>query len=331
MSQKAMKTRWKQIGLVLLTVAGALTYMVACTRAPAPEKWPTLRIGYLPIAAELPLFVAIEEGFFREAKVAFELVRFTSSNELGNAASADRVDIMAGTASNVVFDIGTVSGKRHLVIAINPYSNRPGHVTDHLIVGRQSGIRELAQLRGRKVASFPGSVNRLFVHLVLEKHGVPRDSYTYLEMPPPNWQPALESGAVDAVSALEPQATQILKDGTGSSIFPGFYADFMPDVPLSGHWVAADYFKRHDPAQLAAFLGAYERAIRFCREHEDRARRHLVKHANVREDIVEQVNLNPWQMRAEIDLTRFQKYVDLLAQNKALQQSVNVQDFLLPK
>lgn len=312
--------------LVVLVILGGVFF--AADQKPQTSVWPTVRVGYLAVAAELPLFVAVEQKYFSAEGLTVELQQFTSSNELGNAATADRVDIMAGTASNVVFDIATSSGKQHRAFAFNIYSNRPNHVTDHLLVKSGSEIKALTQLRGKRVASFPGSVNKIFVQLILEKHGVPRDTYEYTELPPPNWGPALQSGAIDAVSALEPTATQIVKDGIAVSIFPGFYADLMADVPLSGHWLAADYLQRADPKQIAAFLRAYDKAIQFCREHESEARQYLAKYANVREDIVGDVDLNLWLRRAEIDVAALQGYVDLLADNGALLKKVNANEFL---
>jgi NitT/TauT family transport system substrate-binding protein len=325
------KVLWSTLALMLAAIlVASLNYFTNSQRT-AQLKLPTLRIGYLPIAAQLPLFVAVEEGYFRDEDLQVQLNQFTSSNDLGNAATADRIDVMAGTASNVVFDIATVSGKRHKLFVVNPYSNITGHFTDHMIVRKGSDITKLSQLRGRRIASFPGSVNRIFVNLILEKYGVPRGTYEYVEMPPPNWEPALQSGSVDAVSALEPAATQIIRDGVGTSIFAGFYADLMPDVPLSGHWIAADYLNRADPKDVAAILRAYVRAVRFIREHEDRARLYLVRYANVRADIVNDVNLNPWRTLAEINITRLQEYADLLAENGALQKLVDVRDFVLPE
>lgn len=326
------KSAWVVTGTLSLVVLFGLLVLFISNRKGSTDNqidWPKLRVGYLPIAAELPLFVAIERGYFKDAGIEVELIRFASSNEMGNAATADRIDILAGSASNVIFDIGTVSGKKHLIFALNPYSSTPGHVTDHLIAGKDSGIKKLGDLKGKKIASFPGSVNRIFTYLILEKHRIPRASYEYIEMLPKDWQPSLQSGAVDAVSALEPSATQIIKDGVGYSVFPGFYADLMPDVPLSGHWVAADLHKRADKAQLSAFLEAYEKAIEFCREHEAKAKVYLVKYANVREDIMADVNLNPWKKLSEIDSVQFQRFVDLLAENEALQARVEVQDFIL--
>lgn len=290
----------------------------------------TVRVGYLPIAAELPFFVAIEQGYFDSRGIDVELQRFTSSNELGNAATAGHIDVMAGTATNVIFDIGAVSGDKHRLFVINPYSNTPGHVTDYLLVGNDSAITELSDLTDKRIASFPGSVNRIFVNLILEKHGIPRSAYTYLEMPPPNWQPALASGAIDAVSALEPAATQIMADGVGRSIFDGFYADLMPDVPLSGHWVASNFVDTADPGTIRGFVASYRDALAFINDNEEKAREYLADYANVRPDILQRVGLNPWQMDGEIDSEHLQDYADLLFENGALRAKPDVTDFLLP-
>lgn len=298
---------------------------------PRPQKnWPKLRIGYLPVAAELPLFVAVEKGFLQEEGISYELIRVPSSNEMGNSATADKIDILAGAAFNVVTDIGQVSGKKHLLFAVNPYSSRPGHVTDHLIARKDSGIRTVKELRGRKVAALPGSV-RVLVFLVLEKHGVHRGSYEYLELLPKDWEPSLQAGAIDAVVALEPSATQIIKDGVGTSILTGFYAELMPDMPLSGHWVAADFYARTDKQFLSALVNAYDKAITFCREHPTEAKAFLAKYANVRDDILADVNLNPWQKFSELDSKPLQAYLDLLATNKAIQGKPRASDYLLPE
>ena len=292
------------------------------------DDFSKIRIGYLPIAAELPLFVAVEQGYLEEEGFNVELVRFTSSNELGNAATAGHIDVMSGTATNVVFDIAAVSGKKHQLFIVNPYSNTAGHITDHMIVRKGSGISDLSELSGKKIASFPGSVNRIFVNLILEKYGVNRESYEYVEMSPSNWQPALESGSIDAVSALEPAATQIMYDGVGETIFPGFYADLMEDVPLSGHWVSSDYFSRVDRRELDALLMAYSRAIDYIRSNEEEARIYLVEYANVRQEILQSINLNPWKSLGEIDLQQLQKFADILYENGALQSKILASDFL---
>lgn len=323
------KNKWIVVGAGILALIGIALFAAKYVKNSSTIAQKKIRVGYLPIAAELPLFVAVEQGYFKQAGIEIELIRLASSNDLGNAATSDQIDILAGAASNVIFDIERTTGKRHLLFAVNPYSNAQGHITDHLIVRKDSGIKTASDLKGKKVAGFPGSV-RVLIFLVLEKYGVPRNSYEYIELPPANWQPSLQSGAIDAGVALEPSATQIIKDGAGISILKGFYAELMPEMPLSGHWVAADFYSRVDKTQLAAFVDAYTKAIAFCREHEDVAKSYLPKYANVREDILEGVNLNPWKSYPELDLQKLQTYADLLANNTAIQSQVSVSNFVLP-
>lgn len=316
---------------LLLAFAATLGFFAGCRPAKDKESnWPKLRIGYLPIAAELPLFVAIEQGFLREEGISYTLTQFASSNELVNAATADRIDILAGAATNVVWDAGSVSNKRHLLFALNPYSDSNGHITDYLLVRSNSGINSVSQLRGKRIASFPGSV-KVLVNLELERQNLPRTDYETIEMSPRDWQTSLQAGAIDAVVALEPNATQIMSDGVGRPLISGFYAKLMDNLPLSGHWIAADYFARSDKRQVAAFLRAYKRAIQFCRTDEGRAKVFLKQYANVREDILTKVNLNPWQMSDEINKKAVQDYANLLRANGALNSDTNTTVYLLPE
>ena len=315
---------------VLILVIFLCLWAVACQKpvSDSPAR-PKLRIGYLPIAAELPLFVAVERGYLREAGLDYVLTQFASSNELVNAATADRIDVLAGAATNVVWDAGSVSNKKHLLFVLNPYSNNPGSVTDYLLVRAGSTINSVSQLRGKKVASFPGSV-KVLVHLGLEKMNLPRSAYDTIEMLPSDWQPSLQAGAIDAVVALEPNATQIMKDRAGRPLVSGFYATIMKDLPLSGHWIAADYYNRTDKRQINALLAAYTRAIHFCRDNEREAKEYLKKYANVREDILDKVGLNPWRTRKELNGRSIQSYADLLKANNALAETTETSRYLLP-
>jgi ABC-type nitrate/sulfonate/bicarbonate transport system substrate-binding protein len=221
------------------------------------------------------------------------------------------VDVLAGAALNVVFDANRGAGQPPLLFALNPYSNRAGYVTDHLVVRKSGTVRTVSELRGKRIANFPGSVQGL-LHQALEQVGLPRTAYQTVEMSPGEWQPALESGSVDAVAALEPYATQMLFDGVGVSIVSGVLARLMPDVPISGHWLAPGYAAQADMGEVSALVRAYAKAIEFCRQRSAEARQYLVPYANVRPDIVSRVNLNPWRLTSPADTAPIGQYVRLL-------------------
>jgi NitT/TauT family transport system substrate-binding protein len=317
------KTQWWYACALVLVIA-----IVACRERPAERPWPKLRIGYLPIAAELPLFVAAEEGLLTSEGLTYELVQLPSSNELTNAATAGRVDVLAGSAANVVFDSGEASGKRHDVFAVNPYSDLSGHVTDYLLVRSDSPAKSIADLRGARIASFPGSVVVL-VQIGLAKYDLPKDSYQSIQMLPKDWEPSLRAGAVDAVVALEPSATQIMKDGVARPLLAGFYAKLMPEMPLSGHWLSADYLRQADPEQIAAILRAYRKAIELCSSNPAAAKQYLVKYANVRDDVLVDVGLNPWVMASPETPERLQTLANLLFDNGGLNKKVIARSYVL--
>lgn len=179
-----------------------------------------VRIGYLPIAAGLPLFVALEKGYFQEAGFDPELHRFASSNDLGTAGAADQIEALMPFALNAAFDIGAVSGIHHRLFGINIYSDQPPHIVDSLVIRRGLQISSLADIRGKRVGAFPGSVTKIFVENILAANGVKPGEYTYLELGPKDWQAALTAGSVDVASVMEPQLSQITADGAEPYLFP---------------------------------------------------------------------------------------------------------------
>lgn len=328
-----MQTKYKALGAVgLLFIVLAALFLFTRNNNEEELNTPTSRtpvtIGYLPIAAGLPLFVAVEHGFFKEAGFDVTLTRFISSNELGNAGAAGRVDAMMPYALNVAFDIGNVSGQDAKLFGVNTYSDKPPHVVDYLVVRPNSGITKLADLRGKTIGAFPGSVTRIFVEYVLRQSGISPGEYTYVELSPPDWQPALLSGRIDAASVMEPQYSQIIADGAAERLVDGLFAKVMPDVPLSGHWLSARFADATDKQRLVAFVGAYDRAVDFIRQHPEDAKRAYKNYIPLREDLLPTLQLNQWAKSSEIDSAVIQRFADLLSENEAIQAPIKATDYL---
>ena len=304
-----------------------VTLLASCNSRVEHNK---IRIGYLPLAAELPLFVALEKGYFDEEGLKVEISRFASSNDLVNAATSGQIDLIAGAATNVILDVGHVSGKKHLLFCVNPYSDKPGYVTDHFLVQYQSTITGFSQLKSKRIAGFPGSVTKIFINLILEKYGVPRGSYEYIELLPKDWESALQTDQIDALLATEPVATQIILDKAGKSIYPGFVAALMPNVPLSGHWISAEFYKKENIDLIKKIIKIYDKSIDYCRSNAELAKLYLAKYANVREDILNSVNLNPWQKQSEISYETIQNLIDLLYSNQCILSKESISNYKLP-
>lgn len=296
-----------------------------CNSTPKPEK---LKIGYVPIAVGLPLFIANDEGYFKEEGFTTEMVKFASSNELANAATSGQVDVSV-VATNAMLDVGYVSKKRHTLIITNPYSNQPGNIADYLLVKDTNAIKKIEDLKGKKIGIFPGSVIKIFCTLIFEKHGLKQGDYSLVELSPKDWAAALQSGQIDALSALEPQAAQIIQDKLGFPIVDGLYAQLMPNVPLSGHWISEDFVKKYGKEQSEKIIKAIDKAVDFINNNPAKAKEYLVKYANVREDVVGKVQLNLWKKNSQLNIPEIQAFIDVLFKNGAIQSKENINDYLL--
>src|SRR5258706_5509444 len=76
-------------------VAGAAGMTLAGVGAPAivhAQAGPKIRIGYWPVAAGLPFFAAIEKGYFKEAGLDVEPIKFAGAQQVMEAMLSGRSD-----------------------------------------------------------------------------------------------------------------------------------------------------------------------------------------------------------------------------------------------
>ena len=299
-------------------------------RKPSTPSLPTARIGYVPVAVALPLFVAVDNGYFKDEGVNVELVRINTSNDLGTAGTLGRVDFMMPCALNVIFDIANASGVKHRLFGLNVYSDQPPHVADYLLVNTHSSIKRIGDLKGKRIAGHPGSATSAVIRLIMEKQGLTQADYTFVPLQPAEWGPALSSGAVDAVAALEPQASELLATGTTRSVVDGFYAKAMPDLPLSGWWVSEKLLdKKNSRPVVDRVVAAYRRAVIYIGEHPEEAKKHFQSYAPISASALPRMQLNKWLTPDNLDIDSVQRMADIFAENKVIQKPIRAADFVL--
>jgi len=89
-----------------------------------------------------------------------------------------------------------------------------------LMVHKDSGIRRVEDLRGKRVA-VPNrySNQRILIFKALKERGIRMDELDIVEMPPPDMPAALYAKAVDAVTSGEPFMAQTEMDGYGRVLY----------------------------------------------------------------------------------------------------------------
>ncbi len=208
--------------------------------------------------------VAKQLGWHEEHMgVPVRWVEFNSGSELNAAVAAGSVDMGLGGSSTTVAAIA--GGVEAEVIWIY---NIIGE-NEALVVGRESGIHEVTDLRGRRVAAPFGATTHYHLMVALELAGVEEDELTILDMPPADMRAAWQRGDIDAGFVWEPTLAAMLElDGrvlvsSGELAAQGFLTG---DIGIASRAFAQAY-----PQLVERYLETQIRAVEFIRANPDEA------------------------------------------------------------
>src|SRR3981081_533143 len=71
--------------ILAVTAAGSTLAILGAPSLIRAQSGPKFRIGYWPVAAGLPFFVALEKGFFKEAGLDVEGLKFAGAQQVMEA------------------------------------------------------------------------------------------------------------------------------------------------------------------------------------------------------------------------------------------------------
>ena len=193
---------------------GLLLGLSALAFAQAPIK---VKAGMVASIDQIALPIAVERGFFEKEGLDVTIVRpFATGVDALNALQAGDADlIQVGVPM-----IGAVLRGMDLVALGNYTGNSAKAGSDAtlaLIASAGSGItKDLASLKGKKIAASFGTINHLYVLALLEKAGLTPQDVTLVNTPPPDMTVALLSKGVDAFACWDPVPLVALKDVPGA-------------------------------------------------------------------------------------------------------------------
>src|SRR5216117_502115 len=207
-----------------LCVAALVIALTSCKREAASNK---VRVGYIGLTCEAPIFTAVEKGFFKEEGLEVSLVKCDWKNYK---------DVLA---------LGGYDVTHHLVM----YFLKPieqgldvkftGGVHRGCLrvqASAKSNIRTVADLRGKRIGvPGMGTPPFIFANRVLGAHGIdPAKEITWRVFPAGELGLALDKGEVDAVADSEPIGSLLVAQGKVKNV-----ADQAQDAPYKDEYCCA--------------------------------------------------------------------------------------------
>jgi NitT/TauT family transport system substrate-binding protein len=289
-------------------------------------------IGFWPIASGLPLYVGLERGIFKEAGLQVEGAKFASAQQVAEAMIAGRIQGSANGTASAALGLAEITSPGLLKIVCSNPSNRK-LVLDQFLVPKDSPIKAISELAGKKVASGPGIQNVTLAKIILEKNGIANPTVT--ELPVGQHVPALAAGQIDAVYTLEPTGTAGRLKGISRTLENGVIAKYVlgdPDAPwFGGSATLTTTFLKDKPDLAKKYVAAYAKAVDWVRKNPDESRTHLDGFTAIDESLVKEVPLSGFTMYNEFkpsDVEYFQKFFDVFTERKIFSRRLDVKSLL---
>lgn len=262
----------------------------------------TVRITTMPVVQGLPFYLAKEKGYFREAGIDAEFVKFETPNQIIDALLQGRVDITPPSAATGVVGIADSKNSGKLLI----YSMGGGDdvvQNDALLVRADSSLVSFQDLQGKKVGIVAGSVQwNAIARDILARHGLLADeNITLVELPLGLQSQALAAGQVDALITVEPIPTVVKAKGIGKEMIDHLTTRFISNPFYSGVGVIRKDFVGEHPEVAKKVLDVFDRAIAEINDNPDAARQYLKGYTALDDDMIKIVPISRFRMYNNLD------------------------------
>ncbi|WP_036745789.1 aliphatic sulfonate ABC transporter substrate-binding protein [Paenibacillus sp. UNC451MF] len=266
------------------TTASDTTSAAQAGRAEKSKEKIVLNIGVQGKTGILPY--ARDKGAFEKAFAAVGVEvkwnEFASGPPHFEALAAGRIDF--GSVGGTPVVSGQVGGIDFKAIAVTG----DGKKGNMIVIPKNSPIKELKDLKGKKIGVAKGSSAYNFLYLAIDKIGLKGDDVKVIQLQPDEARPALDSGAIDAWSIWEPYATTAVFQTGAKILVTG--QDLNINAP--GFLIARTKFTKDHPDLTVLFLKTYEEVRRYYTEHTDEVTEELSKSQKLEREIISTVLKN---------------------------------------
>src|ERR1700710_178105 len=291
-----------------------------------------IRVGFWPVASGLPFFAAIEKGYFKEAGLDVEPLKFAGAQQVMEAMLSGRSDGSANGTGSANLAIGEIAQPGLFKIFATKPSNAK-YVLEEFLLPKESTVKTMAELKGKRVASGPGIQNVTLAKTMLERAGAGTVAVT--ELPIGQHVAALAAGQIDAAYTLEPTGTIGRLNGTTRVLEAGVVAHYILGAPMA-RWhggsasLTSEFIKKY-PAEAKKFIAAYAKGIELVRAKPDEARQFMKGYTAIEGPLTSEVPLASYMLYNEFkasDIAYSQKFYDLSSDKGIFEKRVVVEPML---
>ncbi|MDU9395475.1 aliphatic sulfonate ABC transporter substrate-binding protein [Pseudomonas sp. zfem003] len=236
----------------LLAACAALASPLAAQAETPPEQVRLDYAYYSPTSLVLRHFGWLEQALGPDTRVSWVLSQ--GSNRSLEYLNGGSIDFASTAGLAAVLSRANGSPIKTVYIASRPEWTA-------LAVRKDSPIKTLADLKGRKIAATKGTDPYLFTLRSLEQAGLGKDDVELVHLQHPDGRVALERGDVDAWAGLDPHLAASQLQSGARILYRNLDFNSYGVVSVTEGFAAAH------PQTIKQVLQAYEKARQWAREN----------------------------------------------------------------
>jgi len=282
-----------------------------------------VKIGYLRIVVSFPTYVAQEKGFFAEEGLEVELIPFNSGSAIIDALVAGRIDANCGSATTGHWFVAQAAPDRFKIFLINGSKANKENNAFSVVVKKDSPIKDLKDLKGKKVGHYPGPASVELARAVIRTQIDPEE-VIFTAAPPSNIVSALAAGQLDAFFAPEPSGIMAVSKGVGRYLIksPLTRLNLKRGIPGLSFSFSAKFLEER-PEDAKKVKTAMYKAVDYIRGHEQEVRPYLVKYTGLPESIAMSISFDEFTKLEKFDKRAGQDYFDVLYKEGAYKKRLD--------
>jgi NitT/TauT family transport system substrate-binding protein len=301
---------------LLLTSFAGLALALVSGIASAQGSQRVIKVGALKLIHSItPHFYAK----FAPAGYTIEVIPFESPTDGKNAVLTGTVDF--GTFGIAAAMLGAAAGEPLVVYA--PQCNRGMAV----VAGPASDIKSIKDLKGRKVAIWPGSTQEVVILERLKAEGMSIKDIQPVRLPFSDMAPALARGDVDAYVGAEPGPGISLANGTGRIVE---YPYSTPIGTLNMVWGTRQEMIDKNPELVMVMMEIHRKATEYAMANRDAMVEMAVQKLGQSRKSIELAAPNvelTWKVDADF-VTRAKAYGQLMLEKKQIRELPDFDKFI---
>lgn len=285
-----------------ILIVSIVSFFSSCDTETKPIK-----IGYLPIAECLPLYVAKEKGFFEKYGLEVELVSEPNGPTVFKELDAGAIDI--GFSNIVTLIKQTNLGKTYKSVFGASYETIIN--TNHAIFGRANEKIPLeSAIFG---VNAHNNIEELMLINYLNSKGIKIDSTIqsrFKEIQFPQMLSALTDKEIDYACIVEPGIIKAKSDTIKYHYIDNHYPVKKDNKVLVATYVSTDANISENSEEIEKFIKAMQEATDYINKGNNDTRNFILTYSKIPESLLNQISLP--EFTNKIDEIEFNKIVDLM-------------------